>query len=156
MQNILTAGRHLIPVEQIVSIETFDPAQNPGVNSDRPYRSRVVLIDRNTHLSEETLEVLAEKVGFRFLAQDKTAFNPHLTYRVETFVTTPTFIPERPFKTRLKWRDADGEEQSKLLLTSPEIVISILMRAEAQSLSGAQPPKRTSGRKMLKLQNARN
>lgn len=28
MQNILTLGRHLIPVEHIVWIEAFDPAQN--------------------------------------------------------------------------------------------------------------------------------
>ena len=142
MQNILTLGRHLIPVEHIVWIEAFDPAQNPDFHSDRPYRSRVVLVNCDTHLSEETLEALAGKCGLRFLAQDQTAFNPHLTYRIETFAPTPTFTPEKPFKTRLKWWNADGEEQSKLLLTPREIVISIVMQAAAQPLSGERPPKR--------------
>jgi hypothetical protein len=151
MQNILTLGRHMIPVEHIVRVEAFDPAQNPDFNSDRPYRSRVVLVNGDTHLSEEMLEPLTGKIGFRFLAQDQTAFSPHLAYRVETFMPTATFTPEKPFKTRLKWRDADGEEQSKLLLTPPEIVISIVMQAAAQSLSG----ERAACRQTLTRQNAR-
>jgi hypothetical protein len=55
-----------------------------------------------------------------------------VAFKVETFLATDDFKPEKPFRTRLKWRDHHGKEQSKLLLASPEAVIATVLRGEAE------------------------
>jgi hypothetical protein len=52
-------------------------------------------------------------------------------FRVETFEPSEGFQPPKPYQSRLKWRDQDGNEQSKLLLTKPETVIAVVLRGEA-------------------------
>ena len=156
MQNILTLGRRLIPTEQIVWVEAFDPESQPDFKSDKPFRSRVVLLNRDTHLSEDAPETLATRLAFRFLAEDQTAFNPNIVYQVETFAPTDSFKPEKPFKTRLKWRDANGEEQSKLLLTPAEVVIATVVRQGPNLSRKTRSVRPMSRRRVEKMQNARS
>jgi hypothetical protein len=112
------------------------------------------LLNRDTVLAEFTPPDFAEPHGFRMLGEDNIAVNPALAFRVETFTPTETFKPEKPYLTRLKWRDPDGNDQSKLLLTKPESVIAVIRRGGAESApvrkglaqrpSRSRPPRRSS------------
>ena len=128
MENVITLGRRLVPVEQIAFVETFDPASNPQFKTDRAFKARVVLLNRDTVLTEQMVEELANAQAFRMLADDNLAANHRVAFSVESFSPTESFKPTKPYLTRLKWRDLDGNEQSKLLLTKPEAVIAVLLR----------------------------
>jgi hypothetical protein len=128
MQDVVTIGRRLIPLEQIAFAEPFDPASNPDFKSDKPFKARLVLLNRDTVLAEITAQEFADAHGFRLLAEDQIAVNPAISFRVETFTPTETFKPEKAYVTRLKWRDPEGNEHSKLLLTAPETVIAVALR----------------------------
>ncbi len=67
-------GRRLIPLEQIALIEAFDPSTQTRMKSERPFQARVVMIDRDSVLTEEPVATLAERYGFRMLR--KTALQP--------------------------------------------------------------------------------
>jgi hypothetical protein len=94
-------------------------------------QTRVVLIDRYSVLTEETVEVFAETNKFRRLPDDNVATNPAVRFLVETFEPSEGFQPRKPYQSRLKWRDQDGNDQSKLLLTKPETVIAVVLRGKA-------------------------
>ena len=51
--------------------------------------------------------------------EDNVAANPATVFKVESFEPTENFKPTKPYLTRIKWRDQEGNEQSKLLLTKP-------------------------------------
>jgi hypothetical protein len=126
-----------------VFVEPFDPATNPQLKSDKAFKARVVLINRDTVLTERTVQELAEAQAFRMLADDNIAANHRIAFSVESFSPTDSFKPTRPYLTRLKWRDLDGNEQSKLLLTKPETVIAVLLRGIEPSADRKEPsPKR--------------
>jgi hypothetical protein len=124
--NIITLGKRLIPAEQIACVESFDPAANPDFAPGKDFKGRLLLINREQILTEQTPEQFAEAWGFRILKSDSVALNPWATYRVETFSPTETFVPQKPYQTRIKWRDLEGNEQSKLLLTDPETVLKVI------------------------------
>jgi hypothetical protein len=90
-----------------------------------------VLIDRYNVLTEDTVEAFAEANKFRRLPDDNVATNPAVRFRVETFEPSEGFQPRKPYQSRLKWRDKDDNEQSKLLLTKPETVIAVVLRGQA-------------------------
>jgi hypothetical protein len=58
MQNVITIGRELVPVEQIAYIEAFEP--NGQFKPDKPYKGRVVLLNRETVLTETAPQDFAE------------------------------------------------------------------------------------------------
>src|SRR5262249_36336267 len=126
--SVIKIGKRLIPIEQIALIEPYDPAANPRVKTERQFQARVILIDRDSVLTEEAPEAFAEANGFRMLAEDRIATNPAVAFFVETFEPTEGFPPTKPYATRLRWRDQDGEIQSKLLLTGPETVLSVTVK----------------------------
>ena len=142
MQNVITIGKRLIPVEQIVFVEHFDPASNPDFRTEKPYMSRIVLINRDTVLAEAPPQELAAAHGFCTLPDDNIAVNPAIGFHVETFSPTEKFKPEKAFATRLKWRDLDGAEHSKLLLTQPESVLALVVRRDAQHDPARKDPQR--------------
>jgi hypothetical protein len=49
---VVTLGKKLIPIEQIAFIEAFDPASNPEFKPERDFKGRVVLLNRDTVLTE--------------------------------------------------------------------------------------------------------
>ncbi|WP_315729399.1 MULTISPECIES: hypothetical protein [unclassified Bradyrhizobium] len=65
-------------------------------------------------------------------------------FKVETFEPTESFKPAKPYRTRLKWRDLRREEQSKLLITTPETVIGELLngKTEAEPAAPAKRPRK--------------
>jgi hypothetical protein len=67
-------------------------------------------------LSENSPQEFSEANGFHLLAEDYVAVNPSFAFKVETFAPTESFKPGKAYRTRIKWRDANGNEQSKLLV----------------------------------------
>jgi hypothetical protein len=156
MENIITVGQHHLAIGQVACVEPFDAsAQREDFRSDKPYRSRIVLLNRDTHLSEDTPEAFVTRYGFLFLAEDETAFNPGLFYKVSSFTPTATFNPRKPFKTGVEWTDAFGEKQRKLLLTQPEIVLATLVRG-GMSEPKTRTKRMMSRRRVERMQHARS
>jgi hypothetical protein len=136
-ENIIAIGRKRFPIEEIALSSPSNRLPKghhrppSRFTSDKDLKARVVLIDRYNVLTEDTVEALAEANKFRRLPHDNVATNPALRFRVETFEPSEGFQPRKPYQSRLKWRDQDGNEQSKLLLTKPETVIAVVLRGEA-------------------------
>lgn len=151
---IVTIGRRLIPLEEIALFEPFDPAQQPRMQSDRPFQARIVLTDRESVLSEEAVLALAERYGFRMLEEDGIAANPALHFTVEAFAPSEGFHPTKPYRSRLKWRDQEGQMQSKLLLAPPETVLAVIVRGAAATLEETPVKKRKTRRKLATAQPA--
>jgi hypothetical protein len=146
MQDVITIGKRLVPIEQVAFVEPFDPASNPDFKPEKDFKARVVLLNRDTVLAEITPQEFADAQGFRVLAEDSIAANPAIAFRVESFEPTESFRPAKPYQTRLKWRDQDGNEQSKLLLTKPETVIAVVLRGTAEAASDRSEPTRRPSR----------
>jgi hypothetical protein len=138
MSDTITIGKRLVPIEQIALVEPFDPASYPGMQSERTFKSRVVLIDRESVLAEAEPFDFGEKHAFRMLLEDNVAANPAIRFGVQTFEPSEGFNPTKPYRSRLIWRDADNI-QSKLLLTAPEILLAIAVRGEPGRAEGAAP-----------------
>jgi hypothetical protein len=136
MQDVITIGRRLVPLEQIVLVEPFDPESNPEFKPEKPFKARLVLVSRDNILAEFTPQEFAATYGFRMLPDDGMAANPAVAFRVETFAPSGSFTPTKPYTTRLKWRDGDGNEHSRLLLTKPEAVIALALRGETNAANG--------------------
>lgn len=130
MSTTVVIGKRHIPLEHVALVESFDPSLHPGIKTEKAFKARVVLIDRQSILTEETVEAFAGGHGFRFLAGDQAATNPAIRFGVENFVPAEGFEPTKPFLTRLSWRDLDGNTQSKLLLSTPEDVLAIAVTGE--------------------------
>jgi hypothetical protein len=135
MPDTVTLGKRLVPVEQIVLIEPFDPSAHPRMQTHRPFRARVVLRNRDSILTEEPPKVFAEAHAFRSLPEDGLFTNPEIHFSVEVFHPEGDFNPDKPYQSRLLWRDFDGNTQSKLLLTKPEDVLAIAVRGELKPVS---------------------
>lgn len=131
MDNVITIGKRLIPIEHIAFVEPYDPTTNPKLQTSREYKARIVMINRDSVLTEQTPQSLAEAYGFRVLETDQIATNPSVAFRVETFEPADGFTPSKAFATRLLWRDRDGNDQSKLLVAPPETVLAVVVRGEA-------------------------
>lgn len=129
----VTIGKRLIPLEHIALVEPFDASAHPGMKTDKAFKARVVLIDRQSVLTEDTVEAFAATHGFRMLAEDGVGTNPSLRFGAETFVPAEGFNPNKPYRTRLSWRDLDGNTQSKLLLSAPETVLAVAVRGQAEA-----------------------
>ena len=133
MQDVITIGKRLVPVEQIAFVEPFDPTSNPEFKPEKAFKARVVLLNRDIVLTELAPQEFADTQGFQMLAEDNIAANPAISFRVESFEPSESFNPTKPYQTRLKWRDQDDNEQSKLLLSKPETVIAVVLRGGAES-----------------------
>jgi hypothetical protein len=135
MTETITIGRRLIPREHIALIEPFDPQAQSRMRSEKTFKSRVVLlISRDSVLSEQEVSQLAESLNFRTLEADQVSTNPDVHFGVERFENGDDgFKTTRPYRSRLTWRDLSGHTQSKLLLTAPDDVLSTVIRGEAQA-----------------------
>jgi hypothetical protein len=152
MSNFITVGRRLIPSEHIVFVEPFDVNANPKFQTTRDFKGRVVLVNRDSVLIEETPKAFADANGLRMLADDGVATNPAIRFRVETFVPAEGFVPSKAYATRLLWRDLDSNDQSKLLLSLPETVLAVAVRGETDAEADAKPgPARRRGQAPAKI-----
>ena len=112
MSNFITVGRRLIPREHIVLVEPFDANANPNFQTTRDYKGRVVLVNRDSVLIEETPKAFADANSLRMLADDGVATNPAIHFRVETFVPAESFVPSKAYATpaavaRPRWQRSE-------------------------------------------------
>jgi hypothetical protein len=158
--DVITIGRRLVPLEQIALVEPFDPASNPEFKPEKPYKARLVLVNRENVLAEFTPQEFADAHGFRMLPEDDMAVNPVVGFRVESFEPSESFTPTKPYATRLKWRDGEGIEHSRLVLSKPEAVIALALRGETNIArgkgAGRRPRSRGSRRDARKPELARS
>jgi hypothetical protein len=141
MTTTITIGRKLIPAEHIALIEPVEPAALARMQTDRPFKARVVMIDRESVLTEQTAEDFAKAHGFRWIMEDGVGANPAIRFGVESFSPMDGFRPSKPYRSRLIWRDFDGNTQSKLFIATPEIVLAVAVTGEplpAEAGEGAQ------------------
>lgn len=146
MNATVTIGRRLVPLEHIALVEPFDLAAQTRIKSERPFQARIVLIDRESILTEEAPAAFAGKHGFRALSEDGIATNPAIHFTVASFEPSEGFAPAKPYRSRLSWRDQDGQAQSKLLLAAPETVLAVVVRGGGEPSAAAMPAK-TAGRR---------
>lgn len=147
MSTFVTVGRRLIPREHIAFVEPYDPAANPRLQTARDFLARVMLINRDSILIEESPEAFAKANEFRMLPQDNVATNPAVHFQVETFAPTEGFNPSKPYASRLRWRDLDGNDQSKLLLSNPEVVLAVAVKGDTSPPTGADKAPRRANRR---------
>lgn len=148
MNTTVTVGKRLIPLEQIVLAEPFDPEAPSNLQTERVFKTRLVLMDRDSVLIEEDLLAFAERHAFRSVEKDGIAVNPSISFIVEVFSPSPGFEPKKPYRSRLVWRALNGERQSKLLLTEPDDALSITVRGESSpTFSSAPSPKAVKRRR---------
>ena len=146
MQNVVTIGKRLVPVEQIAFVEPFGPASNPEFKLLKEFKARIVLLNREIVLTELAPQEFADAQGFWMLAEENIAANPAISFCVESFEPSESFNPTKPYQTRLKWRDQDGNEQSRLLLSKPETVIAVVLRSGADPLRSDRTGRRAHAR----------
>jgi hypothetical protein len=144
---VIKLGKRLVPAEQIAFVEVFDPASNPDFKPERDFKGRVVLLNRDTVLTEMTPQDFAAAHNMRLLAEDNVAVGQAIAFKVETFTPTETFKPSRAYLTRIKWRDQDGNEQSKLLMTAPETVVTELSLRRTELPAPSKPTARRPARR---------
>ena len=105
------------------------------------------MVNRDSFLTEEPPQAFAEANGLRMLHMDRVATNPAIQFRVETFVPADGFAPAKAYATRLLWRDLDGNDQSKLLLSEPETVLAVAVRGGTDAYAPPQDPARRPPRR---------
>ncbi|WP_159005707.1 hypothetical protein [Bradyrhizobium sp. S69] len=133
MTATITVGRRLVPIEHIALLEPFDPINQSRMQSDRPFQTRILLLNRDSILSEEPLDALTTQCRFRAAKEDGIATNPSVLFSVEAFEPAGEFKPTKAYRTRLLWRDQTGYAQSKLLLMTPEDALAIIVRGTEAS-----------------------
>ncbi len=143
---VITIGKKLVSVEQVAFVEPFDPTANPEFKPEKDYKGRIVMLNRDIVLTEQTPQEFAAEHELHLFTEDSVAVNRAIVFRVETFEPTESFRPAKPYKTRLKWRDLTGGEQSKLLLTEAETVIAEILGVKAELAKAAKRPARRPGR----------
>jgi hypothetical protein len=143
---VITIGKRLLSADQVAFVEPFDPTANPEFKPEKNFKARVVLLDRDVVLTEQTPREFAEAHELRLFVEDDVAVNRAIVFKIETFEPTENFKPSKPYKTRLKWSDANGGDQSKLLVTSPETVIAEILEAKVAAQPVAKKAARRPGR----------
>lgn len=128
MANFVVVGKRFIPCEHIALVEPYEASDNPRLRTSRDFHARVVLVNRDSILIEESAAAFTEANGFRMINIDRVATNPAIHFRVESFLPVEGFTPAKAYASRLLWRDLDGNEQSKLLLSDPETVLAVAVQ----------------------------
>jgi hypothetical protein len=149
MENVVRLSKRLVPVEQIAVIEPFVAPADYPLRTTKQFNARVVLLDRVSILSEASPEQLSQDYGFRFVPKDRVGTNPAIAFRVEEFAPAENFAPSKPYLSRLVWKDRNGSQQSKLMLSTPEELLSIVVRGEDmdQSTEPGRPTRARAGRR---------
>jgi hypothetical protein len=143
---VITVGKKLVAIPQVAFVELFDASANPEFKPEKDYKGRIVMLNRDIVLTEQTPEAFANEHELHLFTEDGVAVNRSIVFRVETFEPTESFNPTKPYKTRLKWRDLADVEQSKLLVTPPETVIAELLQAKVDLVKTPKRPGKRPGR----------
>jgi hypothetical protein len=144
--NVITIGKRLVTAGQVAFVEVFDPTSNPEFKPEKDFKGRVVLLNREIVLTEQTPQEFATEHNLHLFAEDSVAVNRTIRFKIEIFEPTEGFKPTKPYRTRLKWSDLAGDEQSKLLVTAPETVISEILNAKTETPAPTKRPTRRPAR----------
>jgi hypothetical protein len=144
MENVVRVSKHLLPIERIALIEPFVASAGEPLNTNKEFKTRIVLRDRISVLSEDDPETLAKAHGFRWIEADRVGVNPLVVFRVELFSPTESFKPSKEFLSRIAWTDEGGNTQSKLMLTAPDALLAIVFRGQGAE-AGTSSMAKTSG-----------
>jgi len=110
METIVTLGRRLIPLEDIALVEPFDPAAQTDFKTEKSYKGRVILLNRESLLTEASPQGFAAAHRFLMLPADDIAFNPAVSFKIERFVPTKDRksgpMPKATFKQKRRRRAA--------------------------------------------------
>jgi len=98
----ITLGRRLVPLEQIALVEPFDPSANPRMQTDRPFKARVVLINRDSILTEEKPSPKRRASA----PCRKTAFLPIPGFILASRCFIPRRVSSRKNRIRVGWSGA--------------------------------------------------
>src|ERR1700742_2754022 len=110
MSNFITVGKRLIPIRDIVLVEPYEPREDAPITTEKNFRGRIVLIDRDSVLIEETPQAFSESHGLSLIEKDSSAINPTAArFRVEIFEPSHGFTPTKAYRTRLKWMQGEDE-----------------------------------------------
>ena len=126
MANFLIVGRRHIPSGSVALIEPYVHPDHSIVRPMVRVYGRVILINRDSIVVGEHPISFSREHGFCWLSIDRVGLNPDIHFRVEDFLPQDGFVPSRAFASRLIWRDQDGNEQSKLLLSEPKTALGAL------------------------------
>jgi len=146
MSETIKIAKRYVPIEHIAILEPFVAEENLLIKSERPLKTRLVLLNRESVLTEDALEAFAERHGFRMLSDEGIATNPMVAFSVESFAAQDGFAPTKPYRSRLAWKDQTGQTQSKLLLAEPEKVLAVVVRGEPESRADGKPAAKRSRR----------
>lgn len=138
MPTFVTIGPRLVAPEHIALVELYEASANPRIETSKRFLSRVLLINRDSLLSEDAPAVFVDAHGFRMLPHDNVAINPRVNFQVEQFVPKEGFTPTKAWASRLLWRDLDGNQQSKLMLTEAELVFAVVAGDHAQAAEASR------------------
>ena len=72
---VITIGKRLISTEQLAFVEPFDVGANPEFKPEKDFKARVVLLNRDVVLTEQTPSAFAEEHGLHLFAEDDVAVN---------------------------------------------------------------------------------
>ncbi|WP_156944901.1 hypothetical protein [Bradyrhizobium sp. Ec3.3] len=93
---VVTIGKRLVPVEQVAFVEPFDPSANPEFKPEKDFKARLVLLNRDVVLTEQTPQEFATEHELHLFAEDSVAVNREIAFRVETFEPTEKFNRAKP------------------------------------------------------------
>lgn len=147
MSNLMNVGKRIIPVEHVALIESYILNAESRIRTSREFKSRIVLLNGDSVLSETAPGEMAEVYSFRMMPKDGVATNPAIRFRVEQFEPAENFKPSKDYLTRLSWTDLDGNSRSKLLMSSPETVLSIAVRGDDHRAPPEAPKPTTRSRR---------
>jgi hypothetical protein len=127
--------------EEIALVEPFEPPaeQSPRFTSDKEFKTRVVLIDRYSVLTEDTVEAFGEANNFRRLPDDNVATNPAVHQRGITVQWLQRDIGRRRFGHGIEYGVANFRVKLRVhhhevcLLANGELVDA---RVETRDLRG--------------------
>jgi hypothetical protein len=137
---VITIGKRLVPVEQIALVEPYDPAANPRIKTERQFQARIILIDRDSVLTEDAPAAFAEANGFPMLAEDQTALNPAVAFFVETSSRPRASSRASPTPRACAGAIATARSKASCCLPSP--------RRSSPSRCGASPIPRRPGTRL--------
>lgn len=141
MSDTIRVGKRLVPAEHIALLEPFVPSAQSPINSDKPFQTRIVLLDRESVLSEDAMDPLAESLSMKVIASERVAISRKLRFTIEGFAPSEGFKPTKDYKSRLVWRDLDGQPQSKLMLSEPDLLLAIAVRGDDQETDQQETPR---------------
>ena len=60
MTSMFQIGKRLVAAEQVALVEPYDPTANPRFQTAREFQARIVMVDRNSILTEQNVEDFAK------------------------------------------------------------------------------------------------